>query len=233
MADEFATTRWTLVLAAAKTPERAREALDWPCQAYWRPLYSYVRRRGYSPEDAHDLVQGFFVEVLEDDLLKRVDPSAGRLRAYMLGAIKHHLSHQRERDAAQKRRAEQARFQVSLDDAETLFGLEADPNLDPAAAYDRRWALAVFERAMTSLAADHAAEGKKQLFDRLQGYLHGADDSSYRSAAEELGMTEGATKVAVHRMRARLGQLLRLEVSQTVASPEEVDDELRYLLRVL
>lgn len=233
MSDGFVTTRWSLVLGAGDGPERAREAMEWLCTVYWFPLYAYVRRRGHGPDDAQDLVQGFFTEILEQSPLDRVDPRAGRFRAYLLGALKHFLAHQRERDAAEKRRADRPRYQVSLEDAEASYALEADRDLDPAALYDRRWALAVFERALDALAADYRAAGKGALFDRLRGYLGGDDESSYRSAAAELGLTEGATKVAVHRMRARLGQFLRDEVGQTLASPEDVDEELRYLLRVL
>lgn len=233
MADEFVTTRWSLVLAAADAPERAREAMEWLCEVYWRPLYSYVRRRGHGPDDARDLVQGFFTEVLENSPLERADPAVGRFRAYLLGALKHYLAHQRERESARKRQAEQARHHVTLEDAEALYGLEADAGLDPAAAFDRRWALDVFGRALAALAAEYERQGKGPVFARLRGYLSGDDESSYRAAAADLGLTEGATKVAVHRMRARLGHCLRGEVSQTVARPDDIDDELKYLLRVL
>jgi RNA polymerase sigma-70 factor (ECF subfamily) len=188
-----------------------------------------------------DLVQGFFAEILENSPLQRVDPARGPLRAYMLGALKNYLSHQRDRDQAQKRRADRPKYQVSLDDAESAYrlevqavgGAEGDAESDPATAYDRRWALAVFDRALTALKRDYESSGRSTQFDRLQGYLSGEDETTYRDAADELGMTEGAIKVAVHRLRGRLGHFLREEVAQTVARQGDVDEELRYLLQVM
>lgn len=229
MADEFKTTRWSVVLSARRGKGDAREALEWLCQTYWYPLFAYVRRQGHSADQAQDLTQGFFLRVLEPDFLRSVDPELGRFRAFLLASIKHFLSNQRERERALTRRADDRAFQVDLDDAECRYALETNTALSPDALFEARWARFVLDRAIRRLAQEYELAAKGGLFRGLRGHLTG-DEPPYERMAGELGTTEGALRVAVHRLRRRLGTLLREEVAQTVARPEDVDIELRSLL---
>lgn len=233
MPGSFTTTRWSLVHAAGGASEEAREALGALCSAYWYPLYAFARRRGVDPEEARDVTQGFFADLLERRAIAGLDPALGRFRAFLIASFKHYLAHQRDRARAIKRRAGAPAFTVSLDDAEEAYRHEPRDTLDPAQLYERRWARVVLDRALARLSDDYAGAGKSALFERLRVFLTGEADVPYRTVADALGMSEGAVKVAVHRLRTRLGALLRAEVAQTVNSPEDVDDELRYLLRVV
>ncbi len=233
MADDFQTTRWSVVLAAHADPQRARAALEWLCDTYWRPLYAFARRRGYGSEDAADLIQAYFVELLDRPFLDRLDPGEGKFRAYLLASLKHFMSKERERRRAHKRRADDPAFRVATDDAERWYAELPDEGLDPARLYERRWALTLFGRAMDQLAAEYGASGKGELFERARSYLTDPDGAPYREAAADLSMSEGAFKVAVHRMRRRMGEQLRREVAQTLSDEESVEEELRYLLEVL
>lgn len=233
MAQEFETTRWSLVLAAGGGDPEARQAMEWLCEAYWQPLYAFVRRRGHDPERARDLVQSFFLYSMQAELLRDVDPRAGRLRAYLLASIKHFISKQLDHERALKRRAQDARFTLSLDDAEAIYRRESTDDPSPEQLFEKRWALTVLRRATERLRQEYAELGRSELFERLGGYVTGESEGAYEAAATELEMSVGAVKTAVHRLRKRLGRVLRDEVAQTVADPEQVDDELRHLLRVL
>lgn len=229
MADEFRTTRWSVVLSARRGEGGSREALEWLCQTYWYPLFAYVRRQGHSADEAQDLTQGFFLRLLEPDFLQNVDPEFGRFRAFLLASIKHFLSNQRERERALMRRADDRAFRVDLDAAERRYALETNTTLSPDALFEARWARFVLDRALRRLGQEYESAGKGELFRGLRGHLTG-DEPSYARIAGELGATGGALRVAVHRLRRRLGALLREEVAQTVARPEDVDMELRSLL---
>ncbi len=230
--DDFRTTRWSLVLAAGGVGRQANHALEWLCEAYWYPLYAYVRRRGHDPDRAADLTQGYFVDLLERRFFEGVDPAAGKFRAFLLATLKNYLSKERTREQAAKRRADNPVFLVPLEDAERRYSAEPVHDQSPELLFERHWAATVLARALQRLDDEQDGADKKAVYHRLKGYLTGDGGGSYAGAARELSMTEGAVKVTVHRLRKRLGQLLREEVSQTVSRAGEVDDEVRHLLQV-
>jgi RNA polymerase sigma factor (sigma-70 family) len=231
----FVTTHWTVVLAAkeADSPEVAA-ALERLCQIYWGALYAYIRRSGRSPADAADLTQAFFARFLERQFLKDVDQQKGKFRSFLLKALNHFLADEWRAAHAQKRGGSQPRLSINADDWETQFGHELKTETTPESLFDRRWAVAVFDQALNRLRIEFVESGKEQEFEVLKEFLSQASrDGVYASAAGALGMDEGTVAVRVHRMRKRLGQLVREEVSQTVSSPVEVEEELRHLLDVL
>lgn len=233
MGDPFRTTRWSLVLAAADGEPRSGEALEWLCATYWYPLYAFVRRRGHDPDTARDLTQSFFLSLLDRRFFAGVDPQRGRFRAFLLATMKNFLAKEREREGALKRRTNDPAFRVHLDEAEANYGHEPSADLDPEALYERRWALTILDRARDRLAGEYERADHPERFHALKAVLAGESGRSYREIAAELGMTEGAVKVAVLRMRRRLGTLLRQEVAQTVAGSDDVEAEVRHLLRAL
>ena len=233
MAARFETTRWSLVLAAREqhNPE-AQGALASLCETYWYPLYAFVRRQGNNPDEARDLTQSYFLALLEKDYLADVKPEAGRFRSFLLASMKHFLSKERDRARAKKRGDGVA--VLDLESAEERFREDAAGQENAETLFERRWALAVLDRAMERLAGEFEVAGKQQQFRRLRSCLTGETPRTpYSELAAELGMTEGAVKVAVHRSRRRLGQLLRAEVAQTLANPEDMDEEVRFLLHCL
>ena len=234
-AAEFATTHWTLVLAAGSPDSsRYREALETLCRSYWYPLYAYLRRRGYERHTAEDYTQAFFMRLLEKESLRQIDPTLGKFRSFLLAALKHFIADELGRARAQKRGGNWKALPLDFTDAETQYTLEPFDHLSPEAVFEKSWALSVLERTMSRLKAENIDANKAHLFEYLKAYLTGIGDSvSYQQAAAELDMTEGAVKVAVHRMRKRYGQLLWDEIAQTVTSKEEVEQEIRDLLAVL
>ena len=232
----FAATRWTLVWAAAdgRVSPRAQEAMEELCRLYWYPLYAYVRRRGHEAHEAEDLTQEFFLRLLAKDFFAGVDRRKGKFRAFLLAALKHFLANQRDRSRTQKRGGGQV--VVSLDGlkAESRYQLEPAHNPTAEKLFERQWAIAVLDWVLLRLQTDFAAEGKQAIFDRLKPFLTaGRQPGGYAEVAGELGISEGAVKTAVHRLRRRYRQLLRDEIAQTVASSEEIDEEIRYLLACL
>lgn len=230
VADRFQTTRWSVVLSAVRGGEGSVEALEWLCTTYWYPLYAFVRRQGHDAEAARDLTQSFFVSLLQQSALKKIDPQLGRFRAFLLASMNHFLSNERERENALKRRAEDPAFRVDLDTAERQYALEPAASLSPEELFESRWARTVLDRALRRMDEEHEATDKADLFRRLRGHLTG-EEPAYDRMADDLGMTQGALRVAVHRLRRRLGTLLREEVAQTVSHPSDVDAELRSLLQ--
>ena len=227
----FTTTHWSVVLAAGQraSPD-SRRALAMLCERYWFPLYAYVRRSGHSSHDAEELTQEFLTQLIEKEYLQDVDRQRGKFRSFLLAALKHFLSKQRERTRAKKRGG--GRVPVSLDfrDAESRYKLEPTDELTPERLYERRWALTLLDEVLHRLQQEFTDAGKLAVFDRLKGALTGSQDSpTYRQIAEDLAMTEGAVKVAVHRLRRRYRELLKEEIAQTVKDPAEIDDELREL----
>lgn len=220
--------------ARAEPPDRAMEALEILCRTYWYPLYAYVRRRGFSPHDAQDLTQAFFAHLLGIDFLKSIAREKGKFRSFLLAALNHFLAN--EWDKAQTaKRGGGARF-ISLDDeaAESRYRLEPVDEASPEKIFARRWALTLLEQVMTRLRAEFAANGKAELFDELKAFLSGGHGkSTYADVAARLRLTEGAVKVAVHRLRQRNRQLLRAEIAHTVSSPAEIDDEIKHLFAAL
>ena len=233
----FPTTRISLIMAArGETGPDAREALSLLCQAYWYPIYAYVRRLGHAQEDAEDLTQGFFTRVLEKHSLRDFDRERGRFRSYLLGALKHFVANARDWDRAVKRGGAVAVLPLDADlgTAEQRYRLEPRTDLTPEKIFERAWAMAVLARVEEQLRAEDTRDGKGDRFDRLKVFLTGdASEVGYRALASELGTTEGALKVAIHRLRRRFRDLLREEISHTVADGTEVGDELRHLLTAL
>jgi RNA polymerase sigma factor (sigma-70 family) len=232
-AAEFTTTHWSVVLAAGQSSSPAAQAaLEQLCRAYWYPLYAYVRRRGYSPEDAQDLTQSFFERLLERDLLADLRPAGARFRSFLLRALKNHLASEWARAHTGKRGG----AILSLDDLspEARYAQEAANAESPDAAFERRWASTVLQQALDRLRQEHVAAGKEPLFDLLADGLTGAAPTQpYAELAVKLGTTEAAVKMAIHHLRKRYGELLRLEVAQTVVTSAEIDQELRHLLSAL
>jgi RNA polymerase sigma factor (sigma-70 family) len=232
----FATTRWTMVSAAGGVCDgAASQALAELCQIYWPPLYTYLRRRGYDREEAEDLTQGFFATLLERQGLQSVDPVRGRFRAFLLTALKRYVINEHERAIAAKRGGP-ARLPLTLDfdDAERSFVRGLASGDTPDAAFDRKWATLCIDRALASLRAEYVESGKQAIADALLPYLtDGGQLPAYRIVADQLRMSEGAVKVAVHRLRQRFGAILRQQIADTVLSPAEADDEMRELIRVV
>src|SRR5690242_13648273 len=225
----FITTQWSLVLTAQGRSPAADQALEKLCRTYWWPLYGFVRRNGYQPEEAQDLTQGFFALLLERRDLDVVRREKGRLRSYLLVSLKNFLAKSRRREVAIKRG--EGRALVPLDKllARERADLEpADPQT-PDRIYERRWALTLLEQVLTRLENEYRSASNEKLFDCLKEFL--SDEPGRKSHAEvpaELGMTENAVEQAFHRLRRRYRQLLREEIAQTVAVPGDVEDELRH-----
>jgi RNA polymerase sigma factor (sigma-70 family) len=231
----FATTHWSVVLAAGEenTPESAA-ALEQLCRTYWYPLYGYVRRRGYSPEDAQDLTQEFFARFLERESFSLADPARGRFRAFLLKSLQNFLADDWKRVHRAKRGGSTFVLPLDGDTAEARHLEELTETLTPERAYEERWALTLLEQVLARMREDYVRIGKAKLFEALQDLLWGAVASvSYAELAKELAITEGALRVAVHRVRADYRERLRAEVGQTVSDPGEVDTELRYLISVI
>jgi RNA polymerase sigma-70 factor (ECF subfamily) len=236
----FTTTRWSVVLAAAgagaapDSPD-ARSAMASLCRTYWYPLYAFVRRSGYGHDDAMDLTQGFFAKMLEKNDLRTVDPARGRFRSWLLGCLKHFLANEHDRATAQKRGGgkQPLSFDLDANDAQSRYRLEPAHELTPEKVFDRRWALVLIENVLSQLSEECRAGGKEKLFETVKPYLWGERNESYAQAAPSLDMTEAALKAAVHRLRKRYKDLLRLEISHTVHSAAEVDEEIRDLFAAL
>lgn len=219
----FAPTRWSMILAA-RDPVGARAALGELCHVYWFPLYAYVRRRGYSAEDAQDLTQTFFARLLEKNWLDTVAPEKGRFRAFLLAALKHFLANEWDKAQAQKRGG--GAIPVSLD-AETRYQREPLNELSPDRLFDRQWALALLDIVLNRLRDEHDTAEKRRLFEALRGTLTGDQpEAGYAELGRQLGLNEGAIKVAVHRLRKRYRELLRAEIAQTVSDRGPVAEEL-------
>ncbi len=231
----FATTHWSMVLAAGKgeSPD-ADAALATLCQRYWYPLYAFVRRLGHQPADAQDLTQEFFARLLEKQYLRAADPERGRFRSFLLSAVKHFLSKERDRAKARKRGGGRKVLPLDFEAGESRYSLEPAHEITAEKVYERRWALTLLDQVFARLREEFDRASKRNEFDRLKVYLTGeATALGYRDVAAELGMTEGAVKVAVHRLRRRYRELVREEIAHTVAGPEDVDEELRRLFAAL
>lgn len=231
----FVSTRWTVVLSAGDpSSPRAATALEALCRAYWYPLYAYVRRRGYSVEDAQDLTQAFFGHLLEARSISTADRDKGRFRGFLLARLNHFLADDWDRRIAQKRGGGQRLVPLEAETAETRYHREPADLRSPDKLFEHRWAVTLLERVFEQLRQEYTAKGKATLFDELKDCLvqtrtAGAQDGT----AVRLGLSEGALRVAVHRLRQRYRRLLRLEVADTVSGPEEVEEELRHLFQVL
>jgi len=231
----FTTTHWSVVLTAIEEPSpQAAAALEKLCRTYWYPLYAYVRRKGYNAPDAQDLTQEFFARLLARNYLSVADRNRGKFRSFLLGSLEHFLAREWTKAHAQKRGGGQPLVSLDEVDAERIYQQEPATGLAPESLYDKRWAMTLLERAMERLGVDYAAAGKRELFDQLKSLLLAeCSGESYRQLAGPLGLSEGAVKVAVHRLRHRFREVVRAEIAQTVATPAEVDEELRCLMSAL
>jgi RNA polymerase sigma factor (sigma-70 family) len=230
----FATTHWSVVLTAQDESPAAQEALEKLCRAYWRPIYSFVRRQGVGPEEAEDLTQGFFALLLERRDLSAVRKEKGRLRSYLLVSFKHFLADERRRAMAIKRGKGQRLVPLEELSAKERIEMEPADHLSADRLYERRWASTLMEQVLRRLKDEYRTAGNAALFDRLKGLL--TDEPGAPSRAEiaaRLGMTENAVWQALHRFRHRYQVLLREEISHTVAIASDIEDELRHLISVL
>jgi len=230
---QFPTTRWTLVVAAGDPHEKeARSALVSLCENYWYPLYAYLRRRGYPADQAQDLTQGFFIRMLEGRYLDRADPEKGRFRSFLLSSLKFFVADEEDRDRAHKRGGG-ALVPLEFSSGEERYRREPAHDETPERIFERRWALSVLDRVVEALHNEFVQHGRPDHFERLKVYLLGQSDAPYAALAREMKTSEGALKVAIHRLRKRYRELFRQEIADTVADPAEVESELRYLATVL
>ena len=230
---DFPTTRWTLVVAAADPQQKdARSALVSLCEGYWYPLYAYVRRRGYPPDQAQDLTQGFFVRVLEGRYLGRADPEKGRFRGFLLTSMKFFLADEADRNRAQKRGGGTV-LSLEFSSGEDRYQRESAHDETPERVFERRWALAMLDRVVEKLRSEFVHHGRPEHFERLKVFLLGQADAPYAALAREMNTSEGALKVAIHRFRRRYRELFRQEIADTVADPGKVESELRFLAAAL
>jgi DNA-directed RNA polymerase specialized sigma24 family protein len=231
----FPPTHWSIVLAAAQagSPE-ADQALAKLCETYWYPLYAFARRQGSSPSDAEDLTQAFFLHLLQKNTLAAADRARGRFRNFLLTALKHFLINAWHRGQAKKQGGGHVLVPLDTDSAETRYGAEPADDASPEKLYDRNWAWTLLDRVLARLRAELEADGKGALFDRLKPALMGEPiRPSSAEVAAEFKLTKPALRMAVHRLRRRFRKLLREEIAPTVASPEEIDDEIRHLFAAL
>ena len=227
----FAPTQWTLVLAA-RDETSAQAALAELCGIYWYPIYAYARRSGLNQEDAQDMTQEFFARLLAKNWLSGVDREKGRFRSFLLASLRHFMSNERDRASAAKRGGGLPLLSLDAVAAEARYHLEPADTTTPDRLFDRQWALTLLDRVLARLRSEFVATGKVETFDALKPALAGAADP-YANIAAATGLSEGAVKVAIHRLRKRYRQILREEIAQTVSTPEEVDEEIRALFAAL
>jgi RNA polymerase sigma-70 factor (ECF subfamily) len=235
-AANFNTTHWTVVLACSDKSdlERSQQALASLFQTYWYPLYVYVRRRGYGEQDAEDLVQAFCLHLQEKHAVAKADRERGKFRTFLLSSLQNFLSHENERARAQKRGGGRELIRLDAEEAQARYDLEPVDSVTPETIFEKRWAHALLEQTVSGLRADFLARGKARLFDGLSSFLTSdLRETSYQAAAETLGLPLSAIKTTVHRMRRDYRSRLREEISRTVSSPDEIDDELLHLRKVL
>jgi RNA polymerase sigma factor (sigma-70 family) len=235
--DVFRTTRWSLILSSVdvQAPE-SRAALSELCRMYWYPLYAFARRSGHDASDAEDLTQSFFLHLLQKEAFSRVGPEKGKFRSFLLASFKNHMSASWYKGRAAKRGGGCQVVSLDTEDAEHRYQLEPADDLTPDKVFDARWATTLLSRVTTRLHEEYARQGRGQTFDRLKVFLVKADHedmNSYRSVADELGLTTGGVKTLVFRLRKHFAAMLREEVAQTLANPAEVDSELHALCNAL
>jgi len=231
----FKTTLWTQVLEAANPHARSDSAAFAQLYlAYWYPLYAFARRRGLSPPEAEDIIQDFFTHLVSQQSFADLQREGGKFRSFLLRSLENFLTTEWRREQAQKRGGGQRPLSLNAEDGEARFALDAPDAETPESAFEKRWAFTLLEHVTDRLRDEYATMNKSELYVRLGGYLQ-PDRSGvpYSTVAAQWGMSEGAVKVAVHRMRQRYGELLRQAIACTVSSPAEVDEELRYLISVV
>ena len=222
------------MVVAAGDPHRkeARSALTALCENYWYPLYAYLRRRGYAADQAQDLTQDFFMRMLEGRYLDRADPEKGRFRSFLLSSLNFFVADEEDRQRAQKRGGG-AVVSLEFSSGEDRYQREPAHDETPERLFERRWALSVLDQVVQKLRTEFVRHGRPEHFDQLKVFLLGRSDAPYAALALEMNTSEGALKVAIHRLRKRYRELFRLEIADTVADPAEVESELRFLAAVL
>jgi len=233
--ERFPSTHWSRVVEAGDPAlPGAREALAALCQAYWYPLYAFIRRRGHSADEALDLAQEYFARLLEKGVLASADPEKGRFRKFLMADCKYFLAHHHERAAAQKRGGGRVPLSIDAADAEGRFSREPAHGLTPEHLFERTWAMTLLDGVLARLRAEHERDGRAEIFDRLKPVLtDGPGGVAYSVIAAQMGTSEGAVQVAIHRLRRRYGALLRQEIAATVGSSDEVENEIRALFKAL
>jgi RNA polymerase sigma-70 factor (ECF subfamily) len=230
----FSPTQWSMVLEARKDAAGRGPALEKLCATYWLPIYSYLRRRGNSPQDAEDLTQSFFAYILESDFLDRPDPTKGRFRGYLIGALRRFLGNHFDKENAQKRGGGAKFFDWDNLDAEREFSAVEERQQDPSEAYETAWALALFAGSLRRLEEEQVAAGKARQFAVLKRYLSSSPTrGDYERSALELDMSRTHVAVAVHRLNSRYREIIRLEIASTVQDPAQIREEIQHLLRSL
>lgn len=231
----FAETRWSIVAAAREVGAGSAygRAMGELARTYWPPLYAYLRRNGHSPEDAEDLTQSFFARLIEQNDLRSVDSAKGKFRSFVLVALKHFVSNERDKERAQKRGGGLRTISLSAGEAESGYSLDPIDTSTPEQVFNRRWAVTLLNRVVEALQEEYRKRDQLAMFEALHGTLTGEVIAGYATLAGQLAKTEGALQVAAHRMRKRYREMLREEVAQTVSDPSLVDEELRDLLNSL
>jgi DNA-directed RNA polymerase specialized sigma24 family protein len=234
-ASRFHTTRWTLVLAAVEKPTAdSRQALARLCEIYWHPVYAFIRRSGHDPEEAQDLTQGFFTLLVAKNYLQSADRERGRFRSFLLTAVKHYLANEWDRENALKRGGGQVRIPLDSLDLETWYKPAVVNEDTPEVLFQKRWALSLLDHVMTKLRVHYREAGKGEQFEVLSTFLNrNPNDPRYETVAAEAGTSAGALRMSAMRMRRKYREFLRAEIAETVTSPEDIDDEIRFLLSVL
>jgi RNA polymerase sigma factor (sigma-70 family) len=234
--ERFAATHWSVVLAAGgpNADSLRQRALEELARVYWFPLYAYVRRQGQSPQAAEDLTQEFFARLIEKHSLRHVDRSKGKFRSFLLASLKHFLLNEYDKARAKKRGGRKKVLALDAVNAEARYSIEPVDHMTPERVFEQRWAWAVLDQVLLRLREQYDARGQGALFEALKGALMQRPAAGqYAEAARELGMAQGAVVVAAHRLRGRYRKLLRAEIAQTVADPELIDEEVKYLLGCL
>ena len=231
----FVTTHWSLVLAAGQDQGAAAEkALAKLCETYWYPLYAYLRRQGRSAHDAQDLTQEFFARLLEKNYLSEARRERGKFRSFLLTSLNHFLANEWDRRGAQKRGGGQTLISLDAESAESRYRLEPEDTAAPDRIFERRWVITLLDQVLLTLQREYEMADRKEFFERLKFSLTGERSAlPYAELAAQVGMSEGAVKAAVHRLRGRYREVLYEEIANTVSSPEEVGDEIRHLFKVL
>ncbi len=230
-AAQFATTRWTMVVAAGQEDSpAARQALEFLCQRYWSPLYFYLRRQGQDKSRAEDFVQGFFAHLLEKRGLQSVKPQKYKFRSFLLASLKNFVADEYRRSQTEQRGGGKRVLPLEFDQAETRYSLEPADRLSADRLFDRSWAMTIIARAMEALRREYVDAGKGELFEQLKGHITTEPESGfYRQSADRLNVSEGAVRVAAHRLRLRLRELIRAEIAETVTTAEQLEEEIRDL----
>jgi RNA polymerase sigma factor (sigma-70 family) len=236
-AKRFQSTRWSVVLLSAQSQAPgSKEAFANLCKLYWYPLYAFVRHRGHSPEDAEDLVQGFFLHLVEHKTLSRIDRSKGKFRSFLLASVQKYLSDEADRARCSKRGGKAEFVHLDLEGAEDRYGLEPVDALTPEKIFDARWAMALISEALNRLNREYVAQGKATTFQTLKAFLDPVNTKnlpSYEELAGQMEVSDGALKTLIHRLRKQYTALVREEISRTVSDPFDVDEEIHQLCEAL